>query len=102
MVTNHANKALVMPLLAHRFQHIALDRLVAPFAPRLVQVDVALLAVRKAFVHDKRFSDRSRGRLVAFALSWLAQGFRVDERVAAFRAEEVELVVEALAQGLVV
>ena len=80
-----------MPDPTERLEKVAADALATSLALGLVEPDVAAPTVRVPIVDDVRVRER--------ALAALGKRLRVDERVAAGRAEEVEGVVGARADG---
>lgn len=96
--THLTNEAVLMPLLVQRRQHLLiLNRPLATGTLGLVQLHIAFFAVRPPILHDKRLGEH-RGVVRAVTVERLG----VNERVAALGTEEVQLVVEPLAEHRVV
>lgn len=93
-----------MPFGAQRCQVLLVnDRLATPFAARLVQRDMAVLAVRIALVHHKLAPAVAHCAVLVLdcVAQWvmpsgIARQLWVEERVAAVGAEEVRVMVAAL------
>lgn len=91
-----------MVLAAQRTDEVVNNRLLATLALGLVQIDVALFAVRVALVHDKfhpsvfHFAILIRRHQPGIGTSGRTSSFRVEERIAAVGAEKVQFVITPL------
>lgn len=99
--TYRADEALLVPFGPQRIDRDFWYWLSTRFALRLVKPDMASLAVRMTLVYDKRVGLANIVLLSAFGPRRRRLG-RVEKRVAAFGAEEVQLVVISLAEHVVV
>lgn len=99
--THRTNKTPWVPLGPHRANRHIGDRIPARSALGLVQPQMAPLAVRVSLVDDEVVRLPLSVTLVHGSAGRTRLGW-VEEGIAAFRAEEVELVVEPLAEDFVV
>ena len=90
--THIASKAILAPIPVQSSQDISLNRFPTIATFRLVKLLITVFTVRMSFMYCKRF----RGRSFVAAAESRPTGFRIDKRVSAVCAEEVELVVRSL------